>query len=89
MITSTPTPDGYIFNLRGNHIAVGVYGNGDFTLIESDNTTTAHRSGMMALAYLRQKHTPEFYSMPVKACNDIKPRAPGERRSLFSATEQI
>lgn len=66
MILTTPTPNGYTFNLRGEMIAVGTYGNGQFTLLEVDDTVTTYDNGMQALGYLRSKHTPEFYKQPVK-----------------------
>lgn len=67
MITSTPTPDGYIFNLRDETIGVGSYAGDDgFILLEKDDTTSKHRNGMLALVHLRQKYTPEFYLQPVK-----------------------
>lgn len=66
MILTTPTPNGYTFNLRDQMIAVGTYGNGQFTLLESDDTVTTYENGMQALGYLRTKHTPEFYKTPVR-----------------------
>lgn len=66
MILTSPTPNGYTFNLHGEMIAVGTYGNGMFTLLESDDTVTTFENGMQALGHLRTKHTPEFYAAPVR-----------------------
>lgn len=74
MITTQATPNGYIYNLNHEMIAVGSYQSNGFELLETDNTTSIHTSGMMALLYIRKKYTPEFYRMPVKKHNIIAPR---------------
>lgn len=66
MISTAPTTDGYIFYNSGEIVAVGSYTGGDFLLLETDNTTTNHRNGMIAMSYCRRKYTPEYYTMPVK-----------------------
>ena len=80
MISTAPTTDGYIFYHSGEVIAVGNYTGGNFTLLETDNTTTNHPNGMIAMSYCRKKYTPEYYNIPVK--NPIPERVADARQRL-------
>ena len=71
MITTSPTDDGYIFYNKGAVVAIGNYGGGEFTLLETDNSTTTHPNGMVAMSLLRSKYTPDFYLQPVSPKHDI------------------
>jgi len=82
MILTSPTPDGYIFNFRGEVIGIGTYTEEDFFLLETDNTTSTHSNGMAALGYMRMKYTPEYYKVPVKSYNNIQPRISETKHDL-------
>ena len=74
MMTVSHTPDGFIYNLKGEVIGIGTYTGTEFILLESDNTTSTHYNGMTAMSYLRNKYTPEYYTMPLKKSNIVIPR---------------
>lgn len=66
LIIATPTNDGYHYSLNDEIVAIGSYIDGMFSLIETDDSISVHENGMLALIHLRKKHTPGFYSKPVK-----------------------
>ena len=55
---------GYIYLLDDKELAVGEYQNGTFVLIEEDDCS-AWPNAMVAMSYLRHKHTPEFYTKTI------------------------
>lgn len=73
MITSSPLTDGYEFFNNGRLIAIGCYTSLGFELCELDNCISVHPNGMVGMAFLRNKYTPEYYKTPVKEKYDIKP----------------
>lgn len=76
MITSTPLTDGYEFFNSGKLIAIGCYTSLGFELCELDNTVTVHSNGMVGMAYLRGKYTPEYYKQPVSKKHQIPATLP-------------
>ncbi len=73
MITTAPITDGYEFFNRGQLIAIGCYTSIGFELCELSNDVSVHPNGMVGMAYLRNKYTPEFYKQPVSEKHIIKP----------------
>ena len=64
MITVKHMDHGYIYLLDDKELAVGEYQNGTFVLIEEDDCST-WPNAMVAMSYLRHKHTPEFYTKTI------------------------
>lgn len=55
---------GYVYILDDKEIAIGEYQAGVFILLEEDDSST-WPNAMVALSYLRHKHTPEFYTRSI------------------------
>lgn len=55
---------GYVYILNDVEIAVGEYENGVFILLEEDDSSK-WPNAMVALSYLRHKHTPEYYTKTI------------------------
>ncbi len=73
MITSAPIQDDYEFFNKGSLIAIGCYTNLGFELCELTNDVSVHPNGMVGMAYLRSKYTPEYYLKPIAEKHVIKP----------------
>ena len=69
---------GYAFVLDGKEIAVGEFDNGVFILLEESDSST-WPNAMLALAYLRQKYTPKFYTKSI-----IKPTVVDNSKTTLS-----
>jgi hypothetical protein len=64
MITVKHLDSGYVFMQDGKELAVGEYDSGVFILLEETDSTT-WGNAMLAMSYLRRKHTPEFYTKSI------------------------
>ena len=73
MITTAPITDGYEFYNKGSLIAIGCYTSLGFELCELTNDVSVHPNGMVGMAYLRSKDTPEYYHKPIAEKHVIKP----------------
>lgn len=65
MITFNHTKDGYEFINNEKPIAIGCYSKLGFELYELDGSNTVHGNGMLAMSYVREKYTPEYYTSHV------------------------
>ena len=73
MITTKHIDNGYEFYNDERLVAIGCYTSLGFELCELSNDISVHPNGMVGLAFVRNKYTPEFYKQPVSEKYIINP----------------